>query len=79
MFMYTEIHNDVQHEVVAYIPIDKSAIYFEMGADFPTYLTKKVKIFQKMIKQIKYQVKTTLGENSLSLKNEFTNFSQDLK
>ena len=45
MFMYTEIHDEVQYEMVAYIPIDKTAVYFEMGADFPSYLTKKVKIF----------------------------------
>lgn len=40
-----EIHNDIQYEMIAYIPADKSAVYFEMGADFPTYITKKVKIF----------------------------------
>ena len=44
-----------EQDMVSYIPRDISAqIYFKMGESFPEHLTKKVKIFQKMIKQIKY-------------------------
>lgn len=51
MFQYLENG----HEMISYIPRDTSAqLYWPKGKPFANFLIKKVKIFEKVIKQLKF-------------------------
>lgn len=55
MFCEQDRSSSTLSDIVSYIPRDTSAqIFFKKGEAFSDFLKKKVKIFEKSIKQLKY-------------------------
>lgn len=80
MYCESELPSNQLVEMVSYIPKDSSAqICFRKGEAFADFLKKKVKIFEKSIKQLKYQLKVNLGLNSQMLKAQTKENLSDLQ
>lgn len=81
MYVFSEVvKGGAMRELFSYIPRDKSAQqYFIKGSQFDEKLKKKVKIFEKSIKQLKFQLKNSTGMDSKGIKEEFTSCSEDMK